>query len=498
MTLRPDLLGLWASPVCRLSEPVLIQPPVILRGKLSPLVERETAMNRVIVAAAALLMTAALIACTDDSADTDAMPDPTPIPTSMQAPATPAPAPTAQPAPTATPRPTTAAVPTAAPAATVAPTPAPTPKPTINDILDTATAAIVQVESTGGLGSGTIFDTLGYVLTAEHVVGADAAVMVTFANGEVEQALVVGRDEVRDLAVLKISGGPHLTALKLGKLEDVKKGDQVVTAGYTPFNDATTSTIGIVSEILEHDEDQFTYLQTDATFHSGQSGGPVITEEGLVVGIVSRAPATTSPLVTLGWAIAMDEQVRGLIDRMQMGEVNLVPILPGPGHSYRDPAPVNYPVRVLSRYFDGSPLAHDITVLQVLRGEQAWQLIQQAYRFNLPPRPGTEYMLAWVRIDYTLGPEGHTDWVNQLDFGLLSSQGHDYYIPFNLRPPQPFLSARLYPGARIEAWTIWQVDVSDPAPLLIFGLDSFYRSGKGYFSTAETPEDESAGESEQS
>ena len=190
------------------------------------------------------------------------------------------------------------------------PTPAPTPKPTFNDILSTARAAIVQIESSGGRGSGTIFDTLGYVLTAEHVVGADAAVMVTHANGEVEQALVVGRDEVRDLAVLKISGGPHLTALQLGNLEDVEEGDEVVTTGYTPFNEAITSTFGIVSEILENEEEQYTYLQTDATFHSGQSGGPVLTDEGLVVGIVSRAPATTSPLVTLGWAIAMDEQVR--------------------------------------------------------------------------------------------------------------------------------------------------------------------------------------------
>ena len=298
--------------------------------------------------------------------------------------------------------------------------------------------------------------------------------------------------------LVKISGGSHLTALPLGSLEDVKEGDQVVTAGYTAFNDGTTSTFGIVSEVIPHAQEQYAYLQTDATFHAGQSGGPVITDEGYVVGIISRAPATTSPLVTLGWAIGVDSQTKDLIRRMQEGEVNLAPVPPGPGHSYRDPAPLNYPVRVLSRYFDGSPLAHDITVLRVIRGEQAWNLIRQAYRFNLPPVPGSEYMLAWVRIDYTRGPEGHTDWVNQLDFGLLSSQGHDYIIPYNVRPPQPFLSARLYPGARVEAWTVWQVDVEDPAPLLVFGLDSFYRSGKGYFSTAEAAEEETAEEPEAS
>ncbi len=372
----------------------------------------------------------------------------------------------------------------------------PAPTPSLSQILSHASQAIVQVTSSGGTGSGTIFDPLGYVVTAEHVVGSDASVMVLHHNGDEERALVVGRDEVRDLAVLKISGSADLKWLPLGNLEDVEEGDPVVTLGYTPFNEATTSTDGIVSKILQYEEDQFTYLQTDATFHQGQSGGPVMTRDGMVVGLVSRAPATTSPLVTLGWAIAMDKQARDLIGRLQQGEVNLVPIPPGPGHSHRNPAPLGYSVRVLSRYFDGSPLAHDITVLQVLRGEPAWRIIRQAYRFNLPPTPGSEYMLAWIRIDYASGPEGHTDWVNQLDFGLLSSQGHDYIIPFGVRPPQPFLSARLYPGARIEAWTIWQVSVDDPAPMLVFGLDSFYRAGKGYFMTGEQPADDAAASSD--
>lgn len=448
-------------------------------------------MKKVILSAAALLLATALMSCTGASENPVTMPEPTPLPTTAATAAPPTAAPAATlPAPRVTPPPAPVA-PTAA-----APTPTAAPKPTITEILKWASAGVIQVESSGGIGSGFIFDHLGYVLTAEHVVGADASVTVTHGNGETERALVVGRDEVRDLAVLKISGGPHLTALPLGSLEGVEEGDQVVTAGFTPFNQGTTSTIGIVSEILPHDEQQYAYLQTDATFHQGQSGGPVITDEGFVVGVISRAPATTSPLVTLGWAIGMDGQTKSLIGRMQQGEVNLVPIQPGPGHSYRDPAPLNYPVRVLSRYFDGSPLAHDITVLQVIRGEPAWALIQEAYRFNLPPVPGSEYMLAWVRIDYTRGPEGHTDWVNQLDFGLLSSDGHDYIIPYNVRPPQPFLSARLYPGSRVEAWTVWQVDVTDPAPLLVFGLDSFYRSGKGYFSVSETPVEDGAGEAQ--
>ena len=129
-------------------------------------------MKKVLVAVSILLLTAGLIACTDEAADDPVTPVPTPLPTT--APATPVPAPTAEPAPTSTPSPP-APAPTSAPAPTVAPPPTPSapPKPTINDILDHAVNAVVQVESSGGRGSGTIFDALGYVLTAEHVVGAE-------------------------------------------------------------------------------------------------------------------------------------------------------------------------------------------------------------------------------------------------------------------------------------------------------------------------------------
>ena len=434
----------------------------------------------------------ALTACGSEAAEPEeAAPPTTPVP--MVAPAAPTPTPVPEPSPTATATPQ----PSPTPAPTATPTPIPEPTPTLPQILKSVSESIVQVVTTGGKGSGVIIDQLGYVLTAAHVVGVDASVTVIHQNGEEERAFILGRDEVRDLAIIKISGGPHLRTVELGNIDAVEVGDQVMVLGYTPFNEATTTTIGIVSQILPHETEAFAYLQTDATFHSGQSGGPVITKKGLVVGIVSRSPASTSPLVTLGWAIAMDDDTKALILRMEAGEVNLTPELPGPGHSRRNPAPINYPVRVLGRYFDGSPMAHDISVTEVLRGDDAWELIQAAHRFNAPAQEGMEYLAARIRMTYSRGPEGQTDWVHQLDFGMLSSQGLDYNIPFWLQPPEPFLSARLYPGATIEAWTVWQVAIDDPAPMLIFGLDSFYRS-KAYFSTVPRVigEDEAAAESE--
>ena len=415
-----------------------------------------------------------------------------PSPTAALPTPTIAPSPTATPIPT--PVPTATPQPTATPAPTATPMPTPIPTPTLPQVLKAVNASVVQVLTSAGQGSGVIIDQLGYILTANHVVGADATVTVIHQDGTEEKAVVLGRDEVRDLAIVRISGGPHLKAVELGNIADVEIGDRVMAVGYTPFNEATTTTIGSVSEILPHEADGFAYLQTDNTFYAGQSGGPVVTEKGVLVGIVSRSPSTTAALVTIGWAIAMDDDTRALILRMETGEVNLVSGLPGFGHSYRNPAPINYPVRVLGRYFDGSPIAHDISLVEVLRGEAAWELIQEAYQFNSPADPGTEYLLARVRMDYSSGPDGQTDWVHQLDFGLLSTQGYAYGVPWWLTPPEPFLSAQLYPGATITGWTVWQVAIDDSNPMLIFGLDSFYRS-KAYFSTTARGSEEVAPES---
>lgn len=436
----------------------------------------------------AILMVAA-IACGSEEVEPEVV-EPSPTAVIATATAIPSPTATAVPVPTATPTPQ----PTATPVPTATPMPTPIPTPTLPQVLKTVNASVVQVITSAGQGSGVIIDQIGYVLTANHVVGAEATVTVIHQNGSEETAIVLGRDEVRDLAIIRISGGDHLQALALGNIADVEVGDRVMAVGYTPFNEATTTTIGSVSEFLPHETDEFAYLQTDNTFYAGQSGGPVVTEKGVVIGIVSRSPSTTAALVTLGWAIAMDDDTRALILRMETGEVNLVSGLPGFGHSYRNPAPMNYPVRVNGRYFDGSPIAHDISVVQVVRGEAAWELVQQAYQFNSPAQPGTEYLLIQVRMDYSSGPEGQTDWVHQLDFGMLSTQGHAYGVPWWLTPPEPFLTAQLYPGSSITGWTAWQVAIDDTNPMLIFGLDSFYRS-KAYFSTTAVGEEETTSES---
>ncbi len=419
----------------------------------------------------------AMVACGGEEAEPEVVePTPTvavPAPTVAPSPtATPTPRPTATPQPTATPVPT----------ATATPMPTPIPTPTLPQVLKTLNESMVQITTSGGQGSGVIVDQLGYVLTANHVVGADPTVTVIHPDGTEEKAVVLGRDEVRDLAIVRISGGPHLRAVTIGNVADVEIGDRVMAVGYTLFNEATTTTIGSISGILPRETENFAYLQTDNTFYAGQSGGPVVTEKGVLIGIVSRSPSSTAALVTLGWVIAMDDDTRALISRMKTGEVNLATGLPGPGHSYRNPAPIDYPVRVQGRYFDDSPMAHDISLVEVRRGAAAWALIQEASQSNPPAEAGTEYLLARVQLDYASGPEGQLDFVQQYDFGLLSELRHAYEVPSWLTPPEPFLSAQLYPGATITGWTVWQVAKDDPSPMLIFGLDSLYR-GKAYFST---------------
>ena len=88
---------------------------------------------------------------------------------------------------------------------------------------------------------------------------------------------------------------------------------------------------------------------------------------------------------------------------------------------------------------------------------------------------------------YVRGPQGETDWIHQVDFGLISSRGVEYEMPYGLYPAEPFLSGKLYPGAIFLGWTTWVIEADDPAPLLIWGLDWQYR-GHGFFTLAKLSE----------
>ncbi|RED63898.1 S1C family serine protease [Cohnella lupini] len=158
-----------------------------------------------------------------------------------------------------------------------------------------------------GMGSGFIFDSTGYILTNQHVVGGASEIKVTVEGHEKPfTAKLLGSDYNLDLAVLKIEGNDFPT-LKLGESSSLNMGDWVVAIG-NPYGFEHTVTVGVLSSNerkisipdangtrnYEH------LLQTDASINPGNSGGPLLNLQGEVIGINT---AVSSQAQGIGFAI---------------------------------------------------------------------------------------------------------------------------------------------------------------------------------------------------
>ncbi|MFF6803166.1 trypsin-like peptidase domain-containing protein [Streptomyces sp. NPDC012616] len=184
----------------------------------------------------------------------------------------------------------------------------------------------------GGTGTGFVLDSLGYILTNNHVVepaGSDGGITVVFNGGQTAEAEVVGRDSGYDLAVVRVTGVKGLKPLYLGNSDNVRVGDPVVAIG-APFDLEGTVTSGIISAKERPitagggggDADDVSYvdaLQTDAPINPGNSGGPLLDAQGHVIGINSAirsaddgvgAGNARSGSIGLGFAIPINQGKR--------------------------------------------------------------------------------------------------------------------------------------------------------------------------------------------
>lgn len=152
---------------------------------------------------------------------------------------------------------------------------------------------------TKGMASGFIIREDGYVLTNAHVVEGAAALNVTLGvdDDRAFPARVVGRDEMSDLALIKIDVDEPLQALRLGDSDTIGVGDWVAAIG-NPFGLSHTMTVGVVSFIGRRDINPsgrpgyYDFIQTDASINPGNSGGPLLDRQGRVVGINAAVNAT--------------------------------------------------------------------------------------------------------------------------------------------------------------------------------------------------------------
>ena len=156
-------------------------------------------------------------------------------------------------------------------------------------------------------GSGFVIDANGTIVTNNHVVKDAQSVSVTLDDGTNLPAKIIGRDPKTDLAVLRVDAGHKLSFIQLGESNDVKPGQWVVAVG-NPFGLGGSVTAGIVSargrDIGNGPYDSF--IQVDAPINQGNSGGPLFTQDGKVVGVNTAILSPTGGSVGIGFAIPSD------------------------------------------------------------------------------------------------------------------------------------------------------------------------------------------------
>lgn len=165
---------------------------------------------------------------------------------------------------------------------------------------------VTQKMAVHGLGSGVIISKEGHIITNQHVINGKQAVRVRLANGRDYPVYLVGEDKLLDIAVLKIDSDEHFTPLPLGDSDGVRPG-QIVMAFGNPYGLGASMTQGIVSGRDRRIEASggVDWIQTDATIHPGNSGGPLINIYGQVIGINTALDAVSTSTNTAGLGFAI-------------------------------------------------------------------------------------------------------------------------------------------------------------------------------------------------
>ncbi len=189
---------------------------------------------------------------------------------------------------------------------------------------------LIEVPVTGGYyqGSGFVVDSSGLIVTNNHVIAnatVAGSIIVTVLNGTMVEATIVGADVYSDLAVIRVSApAALLKPLRLGSSSSLQVGDTVYALG-NPFQLTDTMTRGIISAVGRTLDEGGSYvivdvLQTDAAVNPGNSGGPLLNGDGLVVGINTAGETNTSS--GLNFAIPSDTIARELPSLESTGGYN--------------------------------------------------------------------------------------------------------------------------------------------------------------------------------
>jgi S1-C subfamily serine protease len=167
----------------------------------------------------------------------------------------------------------------------------------IVDVVDAVGPAVVRVDTQtdpvrrtpGGMGSGVIISPDGLVLTNSHVVQGERSLRLALPDARTVEARIVGDEQDTDLALLRIVDNVTLPMARLGNSKALKRGQLVIAIG-NPLGFESTVTAGVVSALgrsLRARSGRLIddVIQTDAALNPGNSGGPLVSSRGEVIGI---------------------------------------------------------------------------------------------------------------------------------------------------------------------------------------------------------------------
>lgn len=177
----------------------------------------------------------------------------------------------------------------------------------------------------GGVGSGFIMSSDGYIITNHHVINNADRITVTLTDRREFIAEVVGSDELSDVALIKIPAD-DLPVVRFGDSENVRVGEWVLAIG-SPFGLEFSAAAGIVSAKARNVPSRSTanyvsFIQTDVAINQGNSGGPLFNLQGEVIGINSQILSSTGGSNGISFAIPSNMALNVVEQLRETGAVN--------------------------------------------------------------------------------------------------------------------------------------------------------------------------------
>ena len=184
--------------------------------------------------------------------------------------------------------------------------------------------SVVLIQTNTGTGSGWVYDNEGHIITNNHVIEGVTRIQVTFQNGAILNANLVGRDPYSDMAVIKVNAPPGLLKpMEIGESSKLLVGEAAIAIG-NPFGLANTMTVGVISATGRQISTVNNYaivdvIQTDAAINPGNSGGPLLNNEGKVIGMNTAIISNTNDFSGVGFAIPSDTITREIDSLLETG-----------------------------------------------------------------------------------------------------------------------------------------------------------------------------------